>query len=176
MRGSKQAITIQAKQNVRRDYVLGKATISSLSNSYNISRKAISDWISSEKWGEIRDMFAHEDELLVCKKQLVQLNKCIEQECDPKAMMQWVKCKQMIAELFFQAAGVPRRPIGKLPKENKGRDLSRMLEDAQEQETVIEVKPNVDGAASGGHANIASSNDMPIVDVNSASEYKAEIA
>lgn len=145
MPGTKQLVPIEIRNSVRRDFVLGKGSITSLSKTYKVARQTISAWIEYERWKELQELFASEDELLVCKKQLVNLNKLIESESEAEPLLQLWKCKQAAFEIFATIAGLPRRPIGKLEKPKDNRLIERLEQAAraqQESDIVAESKPS----------------------------------
>lgn len=129
-------IAFDTKQAVRRDYVMGKGSYASLSKAYNLGNQTIKQWSDSENWRALREMFGAEDEVFVCKKQLMQINNLMAKASDAETLHLLCRSKQVIAELFFCFAGVPRRPVGKLPKEDKRGKLMQLLESAHEKENV----------------------------------------
>lgn len=112
----------------------------------------ISAWLHAENWPVLQALFSQEDELLVSKAQLVQLNAKIADECEPGAMVQWFKAKGMAFDIFATMAQIPRRPIGKLdkPKNNRLADLmaSAAVDNEREQPPInvnsIPISPSLD--------------------------------
>jgi hypothetical protein len=139
----KPLVNLATKQAICRDYALGKGSIRSLAKTYHVSKETICAWIAAEKWGDVRDMFARNDDLIVAKRQIVILDGFIEQESEPEAMMYWVRCKTSLFEILATIAGLPRRPIGKLEKPKRV-ELDALLNAASENvpRGTIEVENN----------------------------------
>lgn len=161
----KQAISSEIRNSVRRDFILGKGSISSLARNYKVTRQTISSWMNSEKWEDMQSIFASEDELFVLKSQLTSLNSLIRDENDSESLLQLFKCKQAAFEMFARIAGLPRAPIGKLEKP-KNTQLIDRLEAAARAQTEQEgpIEPVID--VSSDASNVRSMNDLTELNPN----------
>ena len=143
-------VPLDTKIKIRRDFILGKGTKTSLGKTYGVCPKSIQAWSDSENWTAARALFADNDDLMVAKQQLVELDAQISKEKHAEAKLQLVKCKQAIMEIFMTLAGLPRRPIGKLekPKSNLLFERIEAAAKRQDQENTL-VREQVINLACG---------------------------
>ena len=132
MNASSSRIPLATKQDVRRDFVLGKGSIRTLAKRYKVANGTIQKWADGEKWTLLRDSFASQDELIECKRQSIQLNTAIAAAGhDAKKLLMLCKAKQIVMDIIFRLTLFPRCPVAKLEKP-KSNELLRRIEESAE--------------------------------------------
>jgi hypothetical protein len=130
-------IALETKQKARTDFVLGRGSLRTIAKRYDLANGTIQGWAESEEWTKARDLFASQDELTECKRQLIQLNAAIEaagQNAENLHLL--LKSKAVVSDIYFRLTQFPRCPIAK-PEKPKSNELFRRLElaaKAQERE------------------------------------------
>jgi hypothetical protein len=100
----------------RTDYLLGKAPLSSLADTYGINENVLKARSASEKWGELRERYARRDDVIKLIDQIDALDQRIS-DCDiDKDFDPLFRAKQRAMQMLWRLTGTPKEPIGKLTR------------------------------------------------------------
>lgn len=100
----------------KRDFILGKGSISSIAERYGVSEQGLYKRSVTEKWSAQRTQYGRVDDVLELRDQIADLNDRISTCDEPKDIDCLYRAKQRALSMLWGITGHPKPPVGERPK------------------------------------------------------------